>query len=58
MTGDSFTVVLQVETSSDPVQIAVEYKDDKTSSFYQDVVVNQGESFIALEAGFRSQYVD
>lgn len=58
LTGDSFTVVLQVETSSDPVQIAVEYKDDKTSSFYQDVVVNQGESFIALEAGFRSQYVD
>ena len=54
LTGDSFTVVLQVETSSDPVQIAVEYKDDKTSSFYQDVVVNQGESFIALEAGFRS----
>ncbi len=58
LTGDSFTVVLQVETSSDPVQIAVEYKDDKTSSFYQDVVVNQGESFIALEAGFRRQYVD
>lgn len=53
LTGNSFAVVLQVETSADPVQIALEYKDDRASSGYQNVVVNEGESFLATVAGFQ-----
>ena len=54
LTGDSFVVVVQISTSENTTQIALESKQAGTQ--WASAEVNQGESFYATEAGFESNY--
>ena len=48
LTGDSFVVVIKVESTTETTQYFIETKED-APSMWQNAIVNEGESFLSME---------
>ena len=48
LTGDSFVVVIQVESTTETIQYFIETKEN-APSMWQNAIINEGESFLSIE---------